>query len=168
MVGTCFRELLIGKTNTLNFDVNIFPNRPNAKYNKDHRYKAMWAFHKLMMAAEVERRAVRNKLNPDRPTWSGYGNNGLERLRQGVGPEEIEALDVLRQLRRKAMALEKWGEDITKEMQKRLDEEEGNMRVRVAAKARKASNELENGVTDEAWPDAPRPVVTFMRRSGLR
>ena len=172
MVGVCFRELFIGKANTLNFEVNIFPKRPNSKHNSEHRYRAMWAFHKLMMAAEIERRAVQKSENPDVEIWKGYYNRGLEKLRQGIGPEDIEKLDVLRALRRKTILKEPWSEDIANEINNRLEEEEAKTRKIIAAKARKAvtasNNEMSQDGVQEVEHQGTRPVVTFMIRMGLR
>jgi hypothetical protein len=104
--GACFRDLTIGKTSTLNFyqAVNQTGHQPgyaslDSKFawtdNMEGRVEAMAVFKGFVHSAQKEWFANERARNPTAKPWLGYRDAGMERLRRGVGPEDMDALDAI-------------------------------------------------------------------------
>jgi hypothetical protein len=103
-VGTCFKELYIGKSNTLNLyyaTINETTAKFGTKHTLDLRRAAMGAFTKLVRTAEVQKRIKIHTDNPKLKIWNGYDDPDLEILRQGIDRTQIKALEYLRRVRRR-------------------------------------------------------------------
>jgi hypothetical protein len=132
MVGTCFKELYIGKSNTLNLYFATI-DEATAKFGTAHtlalRRSAMTVFTKLVHTAEVQKHIKTHQKNPKLKVWSGYDEPELERLRQGINKNQISALEYLRKVRRREINEE---EDMTPaqkmEMKNAMELETDNMR----------------------------------------
>ena len=95
--NTCFLDLIIGKSSTLNFYQTLNMTKPDEGVlarvprvnNTQMRVEAMAVFKAFITSAQRE--WVQNQKNVDRgwSDWSGYADKGLELLRQGVGPEHL-------------------------------------------------------------------------------
>lgn len=83
--GTCFRELIIGKTSTLNFyqALNANLNEKVAAAHKD-RVEALSVVTEF---AKTQWKATASA------GWKGYDEEFRNVLRKGIGPEQIEMLD---------------------------------------------------------------------------
>lgn len=98
--GACFRDLIVGKSPTLNFYQILNSTEPDPatahRYprvdNKAARVEAMAVFKAFVHSAQREWGAEQQAQG--QPAWGGYANAGMERLRRGVGPEDL-AGDVL-------------------------------------------------------------------------
>lgn len=111
--GGCFKELIIGRAHTIDFHELRRPTNLSEAYHR-HRVASLAAFKRLMLTElrdighiiqsnlrdGVDIRNVDAKLlQRDSLTgvmFSGYCDPDLEKLRQGIGPEEINALSALR------------------------------------------------------------------------
>lgn len=97
VMGYCFSDLLIGKTSTLNFyqTLNMTPPDPAVLVkvaridNVEARVEAMAVFKAFITSSQRE--WVYKTQGESRTSWKGYDDAGLERLRGGVGPEDLEA-----------------------------------------------------------------------------
>jgi hypothetical protein len=165
MVGTCFKELYIGKSNTLNLYFATI-DEATAKFGTAHtlalRRSAMTVFTKLVRTAEVQKRIETHQKNPKLKVWSGYDEPELERLRQGINKYQISALEYLRKVRRREINEE---EDMTPaqkmEMKNAMELETDTMRKLLRRDL-------------EGWPSSSlnnygtsKPVVTYIWRSTL-
>jgi hypothetical protein len=189
MVGTCFKELYIGKSHTLDFYTGLFLSYPSYPEAQKQRVGAMQAFQELMATAERHHRDVRHEMRPnsDSEEWEGYNNPDLEILRQGIGPENIGALSVLRDIRTAGISQEKLEPSEIEEINRMRREETEDM-LQFAKDKQQAQEEEElsssgsgarkrPGIkppTDAVYtqfvptPSAPRPVVTFMWRMSFK
>lgn len=94
--GSCFRHLIVGKSSTLNFYQAINNTDPDpeviAKYpridNLEHRVEAMAVFKEFVRSAQME--YIDEEEKKGALPWGGYRSRSLERLRQGVGPEDLK------------------------------------------------------------------------------
>jgi len=94
---TCFLDLIIGKSSTLNFYQTLNRTKPEESVlarvprvnNTEMRVEAMAVFKAFITSAHREWVSNQKKLDPGSSEWSGYTDTGLELLRKGVGPEHI-------------------------------------------------------------------------------
>ena len=93
--GACFRSLVVGKSSTLNFYQAINSTEPDPetleKYpridNVEARVEAMAVFKHFVHSAQKE--YVEEQEAKGAAPWEGYRSRALERLRTGVGPEDL-------------------------------------------------------------------------------
>jgi hypothetical protein len=93
--GACFSSLVLGKSSTLNFYQAINNTDPDpdtlAKYprtdNLASRVEAMAVFKSFVHGAQKE--YIEEEEAKGAQPWGGYRSRSLERLRAGVGPEDI-------------------------------------------------------------------------------
>ncbi|KAL4532555.1 hypothetical protein Ndes2437B_g02954 [Nannochloris sp. 'desiccata'] len=93
--GSCFRSLVVGKSSTLNFYQAINTTEPDPealiKYprvdNLEARVEAMAVFKQFVHSAQKE--YVEAEEAKGAAPWEGYRSRALERLRGGVGPENL-------------------------------------------------------------------------------
>jgi len=190
MVGTCFKELYLVKSHTLDFYTAIYSSYPNYPHAQKQRVGSIQAFQELMATAERHHREVRHKQKPKLHEWGGYSSPGLEILRQGIGPENIGALSVLRDLRTVGIKegrlkqkdvdkINRMRREETEDMlafvrekqQMQEEEEEKKLRSNASSGARKEPREKEGASAYSQFvptPSAPRPVVTFMWRMNFK
>lgn len=97
----------------------------------------------------------------------GYEPPELERFRHGVGPEEVYAVEGLRELRTQLIDNDsKWGNEEIQRVLGLLKEEKIVTRRLIA---RRAMEEKELIEKDESLPpQTARPVVTYMWRSAMK
>ena len=200
MVGVCFKELYLGRSNTLNLYFSSI-NATNAlfgtKFTLGLRKGALKAFQRFVRTAELEKRTFQGRIESSFIEWDGYKNPWMERLRQGIGPEEKKHLNVLRRQRLKNLdADEEHPQEVKDEMkrlmqlegelskeylEKRLqeDEEESEDTGDVDGIADKSSNYSEKAInatdsmgdatiSDSTLEHSSRPVVTFILRTQIR
>ncbi|KAL4518915.1 hypothetical protein Ndes2437B_g04802 [Nannochloris sp. 'desiccata'] len=186
MVGACFKELFVVKSHTLNFYTAIFSSYPNYPHAQKQRVGGMQAFQELMTTAERHHREVRHIKKPKLNEWGGYSSSDLEILRQGIGPENIGALSVLRDIRtagiEEGRLKQKDVEEINRmrreetedmlafvrEKQQMQEEEELRSNARAARKQPRESAGVSAYPQSVPAPSAPRPVVTFMWRMDFK
>ena len=181
MVGSCFNELYMGSSNTLNMylaGVNVTTAKFGTKFTLQLRKNALYAFRWIVRTAEV---AKRTRKNGKMEAWDGYYNPWLERLRQGFGPEDIKLLRVLRKQRFRGIDDDEEYSEQNKDDIKELVYLEGNNSrqylERKLEEDESARQEAVTGLTplptlsheESQWTmDSPRPVITFMWRSDVR
>jgi Glycosyltransferase 61 len=191
MVGTCFQELYIIKSHTLDFYTTLFSSYPNFPLAQKQRVGGMQAFQEVMATAERHHRNGRQGKNPNKivADWNGYNNPDLEVLRQGIGPENIGALSVLRDIRTAGIEEGKLQKEEVEEVNRMRREETEDMLEFVREKQqaqeeeelRRSSNggalkkqppvNKVNGIAYPQFvptPSSPRPVVTFMWRMSFK
>jgi len=61
-----------------------------------HRHGATNALVQFLLSVERGRRLQQEEAHPDQPPWPGYADPVMERLRQGIGPEDVALLQALR------------------------------------------------------------------------
>jgi hypothetical protein len=187
VVGTCFKELYIVKSHTLDFYTALFSSYPDFAAAQKQRVGGLQAFNQLMETAERHHRNVRHEQKPVIDAWSGYDSPDLEILRQGVGPENIGALSVLREIRSTSIdegnlsreeieEVNRMRREETKDMLQFVkelqhaqeEEEEATLRGGAAPKKRPARRAPD--VYSQFFPtgSSPRPVVTFMWRTSFK
>lgn len=100
--GSCFKDLTVGKTSTLNFYQALNATHHDnfdLKYswvdNRAARVEAMAVFKAFVTSAQREWFANERAKNPTAKRWLGYRDEGMERLRQGVGPEDLDAIEAV-------------------------------------------------------------------------
>lgn len=86
--GACYKELIFGKTNTLNFyqAQNVTAN-PIAADAMQARVDAMAVFKEFVMTAQRNYVQQDRIKSPGKSEWQGYRIPRMERLRRGIGPE---------------------------------------------------------------------------------
>jgi hypothetical protein len=86
--GACYKELIFGKTNTLNFyqAQNVTAN-PIAADAMQARVDAMAVFKEFVMTAQRNYVQQDRIKSPGKAEWQGYRIPRMERLRRGIGPE---------------------------------------------------------------------------------
>jgi len=93
--GSCFRSIVLGKSATLNFyqainntevDPKILDKYPLVD-NLETRVEAMAVFKQFVLSAQKE--YVEAEAANGAAPWEGYRSRALERLRRGVGPENL-------------------------------------------------------------------------------
>ncbi len=105
--GTCFSEIYIGKSNRLQFYMPLKMGKENtnvpvlntAKAQRSNSTAAVKAF---MLTAERLHRAMRHAKKPHLRRWPGYSDSKIERLRQGIGLENIDLVNALRPTKERA------------------------------------------------------------------
>ena len=93
--GSCFRSLVVGKSSTLNFYQAINTTEPDPEailkyprvHNLETRVEAMAVFKQFVHSAQKE--YVEAEEAKGAAPWEGYRSRSLERLRRGVGPENL-------------------------------------------------------------------------------
>lgn len=93
--GLCFKDLVVGKSSTLNFYQIVNGTEPDEaaleKYpridNLEARIEAMAVFKAFVTSAQREWAAM--QLNKGQEAFKGYASAGMERLRRGIGPEDL-------------------------------------------------------------------------------
>ena len=115
-LGTCYSELYVGKSNVLQYYLPLRPssrhhNRTMFEMTKEMRSNATATVKAFMITAERIHRARRHLRKPNLRRWPGYEDPGLERLRQGIGPDEIKALAALKPKKDEALTVGKMTED---------------------------------------------------------
>ena len=179
MVGVCFRRLYLGKSTLLNLYINSVKAAANASVAATTlmtRYRSLRAFQRFLVSAEEMHGVAAGSM-----TYS-YKDKELEELRQGIGPERRDALEVLRRRRHQAMVDELAGGKDMAELERVLEKERKNMHRVVEAHRSNTVDGVE--ITTEAGgieyelplidvQSVPphnhrRPVVTFLRRNLLR
>lgn len=103
VMGSCFNDIIIGKTSTLNFyqTLNSTPPAPQVLSkvpridNVEARVEAMAVFKEFILSSQRE--WVKKETERTGSIWDGYDDKGLEKLRQGVGAEVAgtDALDAI-------------------------------------------------------------------------
>ena len=91
VMGSCFDDIILGKTSTLNFyqTLNATPPAPEvlAKVaridNVEARVEAMAVFKEFILSSQRE--WVRKEKERTGSNWNGYEDRDLEKLRQGIG-----------------------------------------------------------------------------------
>ena len=109
VMGSCFSDIIIGKTSTLNFyqTLNSTPPAPQvlAKVpridNVEARVEAMAVFKEFIVSSQRE--WVKKEAEKTGYVWGGYEDKGLEKLRQGVGAE-VAGTDALNAITPKSVA----------------------------------------------------------------
>lgn len=102
--GLCFRDLVVGRSSTIDYHTHL--RKPTKKTAEGlarfarHRSIATAAFKAFLLSLERERRRASRALG--QPEWGGYARPALERLRRGVGPEDIALLAVLKPTEKQA------------------------------------------------------------------
>lgn len=94
--GACFRDLVIGKSSTLNFYQAINSTEPDQRAlemfpridNLASRVEAMAVFKAFVTSAQRE--WVEAGVEKTGQRWQGYASEAMERLRRGVGPEDLD------------------------------------------------------------------------------
>jgi hypothetical protein len=87
--GHCFKSLLVGKTNTLNYYQAVNSTSEIQAHIRE-RVEAMAVFKAFVSTAQREFVAQERAKNPAATQFRGYANKKMERLRQGIGPEDID------------------------------------------------------------------------------
>lgn len=150
------------------------------------RSNATAAAKEFMLTAERLHREERHALKPHLRPWRGYKNPALEKLRQGVGPEDIEAVQALRLTWEKA----RYGGGDMREDEFEILEDMMDKSARQVAKAAKAARRRYRQAAKDADSDGeekkeeeegklkpsayrrpfeqPRPVVTYMWREAVK
>jgi len=183
MVGTCFKELYIVKSHTLDFYTAIYSVYPDYPHAHKQRVGGIQAFQELMATAERHHREARYKKNPKLHVWGGYSSSELETLRQGIGPENIGALSVLRDIRtagikkgrleqKDVVEINRMRREETEDMlafvkEKQQIQEEQRLPSNAGGGAQKKPRKKADAIAYPQFaptPSAPRPVVTFMWR----
>ena len=190
MAGTCFRELYIGKSNTLNLYVDVLdPSTatPETAHTITYRRKALETFKGLVLTAELEKQAVERKMK-ETVKWPGYPHAGMERLRKGIGSEDVYMVNVLREIR--AASIEESKDYTSAEKKEILDlmeverstlqrllaptETNGNSGVEErktheltleTEKEYVVENAARSSSSSSSSASSSRPVVTFMWRN---
>ncbi len=93
--GSCFRNLVVGKSATLNFYQAINTTEPDPEAllkfpridNLEARVEAMAVFKQFVHSAQKE--YIEAEEAKGAAPWEGYRSRALERLRRGVGPEHL-------------------------------------------------------------------------------
>jgi Glycosyltransferase 61 len=93
--GSCFRNLVVGKSSTLNFYQAINNTEPDPEAlvkfpridNLEARVEAMAVFKQFVHSAQKE--YIEAEEAKGAAPWEGYRSRALERLRRGVGPEDL-------------------------------------------------------------------------------
>jgi hypothetical protein len=93
--GACFKELIIGKSSTLNFYQAINNTQPDPEMMamwprvnaSETRVEAMAVFKAFVTSAQ--RDYVKQQIDAGEPPWKGYADPDMERLRRGIGPEDL-------------------------------------------------------------------------------
>ena len=94
--GACFRSLIVGKSSTLNFYQAVNTTEPGLDVLKKYpridmleaRVEAMAVFKQYVRSAQKEY-VTENEEGKGAAPWEGYRSRSLERLRRGVGPEDL-------------------------------------------------------------------------------
>lgn len=190
MVGSCFRTLYMGSSNTLNMylaGVNVTTAKFGTKFTLKLRKDALHAFRRVIRTAEV---AKRTNDDGEMEVWDGYPNPWFEKLRQGFGPENIKMIKILRRQRHKGIDEdEEYSQEHKDEIKQMiyvegntsrtyLDkalQEEDSLRAEGRATAAEELNYFEAGAPGGAIAQEEsqekyltRPVVTFMWRRDVR
>ena len=170
MVGVCFKTLLIGKSNMLNMYTGVVNVTAETDESVAHtallRQRSVTAFNRLLHTAELERRTMRHMKQPELERWPGYGDAGLEKLRQGIGPDEVDALEWLRASRREVLDGEKLEREEKQEIAAAMEAE--TVVTRKIVERMNSEDEAAGAVEAPLKFPPERPVVTFMWRSILR
>lgn len=129
-MGMCFKELYLGRSNTLNLyfaSINETTALFGTKYTLGLRKGALNAFQRLVRTAELEKRTFQGRKKSQFITWDGYNNPWMEKLRQGIGPEQKKLLNVLRRQRIKSLDADEEHPQEVKDEIKRLIQLEGEL-----------------------------------------
>lgn len=94
---TCFKELIVGKTSTLNFYQALNTVEPTEEELEmwprldatEARVEAMAVFKAFVTSSQRE--WVSKQLKAGEKPFAGYSNPNMEILRQGIGPEDLES-----------------------------------------------------------------------------
>jgi len=179
MGGVCFKELYLGKSNTLNFYMPLFFAGLESEaltYATHLRSNATNAFKALISTAERVKMEDEGRMRNAPAPWSGYEEEEMERLRQGIGPEEMEALEVLRPSQDEAAELAEMRprevmqlRRLYKESRKAVEQLlvlRRNVGASVKKRNRNCTNNNNNSNNQEL--ERPRPVVTYMWRDAMK
>lgn len=90
--GHCFKALFVGKSNTLNYYQSMNQTNPENPFIPE-RVESMAVFKHFVSTAQREFVAGERAKNPAAVEFGGYVNEKLERLRRGIGPEDIGLVD---------------------------------------------------------------------------
>ena len=177
--GTCFSEMYIGKSNVLQFYMPLKMGRENTNLEILQRAKAQRsdstaAVKAFMLTAERIRRATRHARKPNLRRWAGYSDSTLEKLRLGIGRENIDLVNALRPTKERAKEFGEMNDSEWQELDALLIKseklvskavEQAQMRKRRKKRQRRLQEENSRGsfVTEK-----PRPVLTYMWRSTFK
>ncbi|KAL4441531.1 hypothetical protein ABPG77_002035 [Micractinium sp. CCAP 211/92] len=92
--GHCFKNLIVGKTNTLNYyqPMNF---TANTTVHIRERVESMAVFKQFVSTAQREFVAAEKRKNPAAAEFRGYSNPKMEVLRKGIGPEDIDKVEYI-------------------------------------------------------------------------
>lgn len=174
--GSCFRELYIGKSNTLSYYMPLLPllddgsqtalTQANIRQITSWRSNATEAFKRLMRPAQkdavVFRRDV-SKIPMWKEPWPDHSLPAWRRLFLGIGPEDLAdgALDVVKPNKGWARRAYMSPKEVTElegmwNASAKLTERLGRREQGTQSVARKSNHEL------------PRPVVTYLWRDNYK
>ncbi|GAB4816509.1 hypothetical protein N2152v2_003555 [Parachlorella kessleri] len=85
--GFCFRNLIVGHTNTLNYYQAM--NDTGTPAAREQRVEAMGVFKAFVATAQQDWLQQEAAKRPSVARYKGYADKALERLRRGIGPEDV-------------------------------------------------------------------------------
>ena len=170
MLGSCFRELYLGKSNTLNYYMPLFePTTTMLRYATALRSNATQAFKALITTTERVHREDKHARRPNMRPWPGYDDPAMEALRVGVGPEGMAAgaLEVLRPSAAKAEDLGDMPASGVRELERNW-KKSTRTTAKMLQQGRQAGGEAAAAAELPPHLERPRPVVTYMWRDGFK
>jgi hypothetical protein len=147
------------------------------------RKRAMLTVQRLLGTIEIHKRRKDLASSGGVSPFTGSDDPKLERLRLGIGPENVRALHALRLIRKRSINNEVEAGD-AREMIRRIKLERLNMKelltrksmwksgvgsrsVATVSRDAKEMNNVMEGIIENK-PESPRPVVTFLWRKELK
>ena len=165
---TCFKELIVGKTSTLNFYQALNSSEPSSGSElllekfpwedaQSSRVEAMAVFKAFVTSAQRE--WVSEQLLSGKKPFAGYPNSDMEKLRKGIGPEDLdsgiiekivpkEVPGMLRSELKELRDLAKAKFKETKELIKKFKRKYGPISVKKTEAPKKISKDLANDLDD--------------------
>ena len=131
------------------------------------RLEALASFQRLVHTGERHRIMMQRANASYEEQWLGYDTPGLEKFRNGLGPENVEDVKGLRELRTQLIINEsKWEDDEIERMMTLLANEKKALRRLLTKKAKEEKDLIDE---DMALPTLKsRPTVTYMWRSAMK
>jgi hypothetical protein len=176
LVGSCFRELYIGKSNTLSYYMPLLPladdgtqtelTKTNIRAITSWRSNATEAFKRVMRPAQkdaiVFHRDV-SKIPMWKEPWPDHTLPAWSTLFRGVGPEDVGALDVLKPNKGWARRAYMSPKEVTNL------EAMWNQSSKLAAElAQRPATDPQPALGNAAKLETPRPVVTYLWRDNYK
>lgn len=183
--GSCFRELYIGKSNTLSYYMPLLPllddgsqtglTQANIRAITSRRSNATEAFKRLMRPAQkdaiVYKRDV-SKIPMWKEPWPDHTLPEWSRLFRGVGPEDLEegVLDVLKPNKGWARRAYMSPKEVTNLESMWNASRELTERLVTSGKGRGdgGDTDKDGGTSSSSHHESPRPVVTYLWRDNYK